>query len=114
MRRFAAAPDGGMLLQRSAARPRRSPVPKAAGKESVTPADIIDAPDPKRKNGKAGPAKVARGYFEAIAKRDLDAMLTFWNPDGIENISTVGVLSIPDGVREFFGGMFTALPDGKM
>jgi len=82
--------------------------------QSVTPEDIIDAPEPKSgKNGKAGPAKVARAYFDALANQDVEGMVDCWKPGGIENISTVGVLSVPDGLRSFFNELFTALPDGQ-
>lgn len=91
-------------------------MPKAAGKSrSVTPGDIIDAPEPKRRaNGTAGPAKIARTYFEAVGARDVDGMVACWKPGGSENISAVGELSVPDGLRGFFTELFTAMPDARM
>jgi glyoxylase-like metal-dependent hydrolase (beta-lactamase superfamily II)/predicted ester cyclase len=58
-----------------------------------------------------GPARVARAYFEAIAARDIDGMVSWWAPGGVENIVSIGELSVPDGLRTFFGELFAALPD---
>ena len=59
-------------------------------------------------------ADVARSYFEALAKRDLDAAMAFIDPDGVEDMLAIGILRGPDEIREFFQGMFTALPDFEM
>jgi glyoxylase-like metal-dependent hydrolase (beta-lactamase superfamily II)/predicted ester cyclase len=58
-----------------------------------------------------GPARVARAYFEAVAARDVDGMVSWWAPGGVENIVSIGKLSVPDGLRTFFGELFAALPD---
>ena len=45
---------------------------------------------------------VVSDYFDALARRDIEAMAAFWAPDGTEHIAgqvdTVG----PSGVREYF------------
>jgi glyoxylase-like metal-dependent hydrolase (beta-lactamase superfamily II)/predicted ester cyclase len=58
-----------------------------------------------------GPAKVARKYFDAVAARDVDAMAACWAPGGVENIVSIGQLSVPDGLQAFFGELFAAIPD---
>jgi glyoxylase-like metal-dependent hydrolase (beta-lactamase superfamily II)/predicted ester cyclase len=64
---------------------------------------------------KAGKAEtVARRYFEALDARDLDAAVSLWAPGGRENVrGRVDVLA-PDGVREFIGELFSAVPDLNM
>jgi steroid delta-isomerase-like uncharacterized protein len=61
-----------------------------------------------------GPAKVARGYFDALAAMDVEGMVACWAPGGIENIVAIGEMSVPDGLRAFFTELFTAVPDQKL
>jgi glyoxylase-like metal-dependent hydrolase (beta-lactamase superfamily II)/predicted ester cyclase len=58
-----------------------------------------------------GSARVARNYFDAVAARDVDAMVACWAPGGVENIVSIGVMSVPDGLRAFFSELFAAVPD---
>ena len=59
-----------------------------------------------------GPGKVARAYFEAVAARDLDAMIACWKPGGIDNIAPLGrELRAPEDLRTFFAQTFEAMPD---
>jgi steroid delta-isomerase-like uncharacterized protein len=59
-----------------------------------------------------GPGRVARAYFDAVAARDIDAMAELWAKDGIDRIAPLGRdIHGPDGVRTFFTGTFTAIPD---
>jgi glyoxylase-like metal-dependent hydrolase (beta-lactamase superfamily II)/predicted ester cyclase len=60
-----------------------------------------------------GPAKVARTYFDAVAARDVDAMVECWAPGGIEHIAPIGELSVPEGLRAFFTELFAAIPDQR-
>lgn len=55
--------------------------------------------------------KVARGYFEAVAARDVEAMMTFWRVPGTGHIHGIADLSAPEGYREWFGALFRAFPD---
>src|SRR3954462_9080379 len=59
-------------------------------------------------------AEVARSYFDAIGRRDLDAAVALWEPGGRENVRGQVDTTAPDGVREFLGGMLAALPNAKM
>jgi hydroxyacylglutathione hydrolase len=59
-----------------------------------------------------GPGKVARSYFDAVAARDIDAMVACWKAGGVENIAPLGrPLSVPDEMRAFFEQTFAAMPD---
>lgn len=52
-----------------------------------------------------------RSYLSAVGARDLDAMVDHWDPSGIEDMVSVGVLRGTDEIRDFFAGMFAAMPD---
>jgi steroid delta-isomerase-like uncharacterized protein len=56
-------------------------------------------------------AKVARTYFGAIAARDADAIAAFYAPGAVDRLVGMTELSAPDDVREWFEGLFAAVPD---
>jgi steroid delta-isomerase-like uncharacterized protein len=80
-----------------------------------TPADVTAeaaARSGESKPRTPGPGKVARGYFDAVAARDLDAMVSCWAAGGVENIAALGrPLGVPDEMRAFFAELFKAIPD---
>ena len=55
--------------------------------------------------------KAARDYFQGLIDRDLEAMAAFWDEQTVEDIVPVGILRGPDELRQFFGELFTAMPD---
>jgi predicted ester cyclase len=55
--------------------------------------------------------QVARAYFDAIAKRDLDGMAAVWKPGSTDHMVGMQELSVPEGLREWFGALFAACPD---
>jgi steroid delta-isomerase-like uncharacterized protein len=55
--------------------------------------------------------EVARGYFDAVAARDPDAMAAYWSDEGIDELIPVGIFRGPAEIRAFFSGMFAAFPD---
>lgn len=57
------------------------------------------------------PAAVAKAYFAAVAARDVEAMVACWAPGGRENVRGQVDTTAPDGVREYFTGLFAAVPD---
>ncbi|MDX6655210.1 MAG: hypothetical protein QOH62_3 [Solirubrobacteraceae bacterium] len=57
---------------------------------------------------------VAKAYFEAVGRRDLDAMVACWRPGGRENIRGQVDTTAPDGVRAFFSELFAAVPDFEL
>jgi steroid delta-isomerase-like uncharacterized protein len=57
------------------------------------------------------PADVARRYFAAIARQDLDEAATYWEPGSIDHLAPVGELRVPDEWRQYFEQVFAAMPD---
>jgi predicted ester cyclase len=55
--------------------------------------------------------EIARSYFEAIARQDLDEMTAHWEPGGTGEIHGLVELRAPDTYREWFGNLFAAFPD---
>jgi hydroxyacylglutathione hydrolase len=58
----------------------------------------------------ASATEIAKQYFAAVAARDVDAMERCWAPGGIERIGSQE-LSVPYGLRQYFGELFDAFPD---
>jgi len=54
---------------------------------------------------------VAGDYFDALARRDVEAMAALWAPDGDEHIAGQVDAIGPGGVREYFTDFFAAFPD---
>ena len=57
---------------------------------------------------------VARAYFEAVGRHDLDAMTEFYAPGGVGEIYGLVRLQAPDSYRAWFGDLFRAFPDFEM
>ena len=57
------------------------------------------------------PGDVARGYFAAIARHDLDGAVEFWRPGSVDHLAPIGELRVPDELRAYFEGVFAAFPD---
>src|SRR5437588_9467126 len=55
-------------------------------------------------------SEVAKRYFSALAEHDLDAALACWAPGGVDRFVGQEELT-PDGIREYFSGLFAAFPD---
>ena len=55
--------------------------------------------------------QVARGYFAAVAARDVDAMVACWRPGELDRLHGQADLIAPDGVRAYFEELFAAIPD---
>jgi steroid delta-isomerase-like uncharacterized protein len=56
-------------------------------------------------------AEVVTAYFDALARRDVEAMAALWAPDGEEHIASQVDAVGPNGVRAYFTELFTAFPD---
>jgi len=56
----------------------------------------------------------ARSYFDAIARRDVDAMMEHWKEDGVVDLVPIGILRGVDEISAFFREMFAAFPDSEM
>ena len=59
----------------------------------------------------ASPSEIAKRYFQAAADRDVEAMVACWAPGGLERFGGQQELIAPEGVREYFTGLFAAFPD---
>ncbi|MEX2196344.1 MAG: ester cyclase [Thermoleophilaceae bacterium] len=59
-------------------------------------------------------ADVARSYFESVSARDPEAMASHWSADGVDDLVPIGILRGPGEVRDFFRGLFAAIPDAEM
>lgn len=57
---------------------------------------------------------VARAYFEAVGRRDVDAAVALWQPGGRENVRGRVDTTAPDGVREFLTGLTGPVPDLRL
>jgi len=56
---------------------------------------------------------VAEAYFDAVGERDVDAMVACWQPGTIDRMVGMSDLTVPQGLREWFGATFAAVPDFK-
>ncbi len=69
---------------------------------------------PRRTRAKASaksPAEVASKAFEAVAARDVDAIVGFWKPDGVQDWVAIGIRRGHDEIRQMFEEIFAATPD---
>jgi steroid delta-isomerase-like uncharacterized protein len=53
----------------------------------------------------------ARSYFEAVAKRDIEAMAGHWREDGVDELVPLGPLRGIGEIVAFFRELFAAVPD---
>jgi steroid delta-isomerase-like uncharacterized protein len=63
---------------------------------------------------KASAKQVATAYFDAIAKRDLDAMADCWEPGSVDHLYGMADLRVPQDLKNWFGNLFAAIPDFSM
>ena len=57
------------------------------------------------------PAEVARSYFEAVARQDVDAMASHYAPGGGGPIHGLVELKVDENYREWFTNLFSSFPD---
>lgn len=57
------------------------------------------------------PRDVVTAYFAALGRHDTAAAGEFLDPEVVEEVTSVGVLRGRGEVREFFDGLFAAVPD---
>jgi predicted ester cyclase len=56
-------------------------------------------------------ASVARAYFEAVGRRDVEAMAACWEPGTRDVIHGVVDMRVPEDLRAWFGSLFASFPD---
>jgi len=59
----------------------------------------------------ASSSVIARRYFDALARRDLDAAVACWQAGGVDRLVGQADLVAPDGIRSYFSELFAAFPD---
>jgi steroid delta-isomerase-like uncharacterized protein len=57
------------------------------------------------------PASVARAYFDAVARRDIDAMAACWEPGALDVIHGTVEMRVPEDLHAWFGNLFASFPD---
>jgi steroid delta-isomerase-like uncharacterized protein len=60
------------------------------------------------------PLKVARAIFDAIGKKDLDALSEFHTDQTIDDFVAIGEIRSKQAIRKFFAELFGAFPDFEM
>jgi steroid delta-isomerase-like uncharacterized protein len=83
------------------------------GEEGSARATAADKPRPRRITKRRGVEDHARSYFDALARRDTEAMVAHFSPEGVDDIVPVGVLRGRGEIKAFFDGLFAALPDSE-
>ena len=58
--------------------------------------------------------EVAQSYFDAIARRDVDAIASHYSPDVVVDMLGQGIMRGPEEMRGFFASIFAAMPDAEM
>ncbi|HEY5260715.1 MAG TPA: nuclear transport factor 2 family protein [Solirubrobacteraceae bacterium] len=87
---------------------------EAAAKVQEAAANIHKAATTRKSSAGSDTEAVARRYFAAIAAHDVDASVALWAEGGREYVRGQVDVTAPEGVREFIGGMITAMPDMSM
>jgi len=60
------------------------------------------------------PRDVVTEYFESLAAQDLDRAVATWKPGSIDRLYGFADLVAPAGIRDYFGGIFEAIPDFRI
>jgi steroid delta-isomerase-like uncharacterized protein len=54
-----------------------------------------------------------RSYIDAIGRRDVEALGAHWSEDGVEDLVPIGILRGREEVKDFFRGVFAAMPNAE-
>jgi steroid delta-isomerase-like uncharacterized protein len=77
------------------------------------PANSDAKPQRKRITRRKAVEQHVRSYFEAMDRRDVEAMVSHWREDGVDDMVPVGLLRGRDEMREYFKSVFAATPDAR-
>lgn len=58
--------------------------------------------------------QVARAYFEAHARRDVDGLRALYDPEVVIDLLSQGIYRGPDECCEYFARVYAAVPDAEM
>ena len=85
----------------------------AAEAAPEVPANSDAKPQRKRITRRKAVEQHVRSYFEAMDRRDVEAMVSHWREDGVDDMVPVGLLRGRDEMREYFKSVFAATPDAR-
>jgi predicted ester cyclase len=57
--------------------------------------------------------EIVSEYFDALRDQDLDRATATWKPGAPDRMYGFGDLIAPEGIREYFGTIFAAVPDWR-
>jgi steroid delta-isomerase-like uncharacterized protein len=77
------------------------------------PAKADAKPQRKRITRRQAVEDHVRSYFDAMSRRDVEAMVAHWREDGVEDMVPVGLLRGRDEMRSYFRSLFAATPDAS-
>src|SRR3954453_24199735 len=60
------------------------------------------------------PREVVTEYFEALGAQDLDRAVATWEPGSLDRLHGFAEVVAPEGIRDYFGGIFAAIPDFRL
>jgi predicted ester cyclase len=60
------------------------------------------------------PREVVTEYFEALGAQDLDRAVATWKPGSLDRLHGFADLVAPEGIHDYFGGIFAAIPDFRL
>jgi predicted ester cyclase len=58
--------------------------------------------------------EVVKEYFDALLAKDLDRAVATWEPGSQDRLYGFADLVAPHGIRDYFAGIFGAIPDFKI
>jgi predicted ester cyclase len=58
--------------------------------------------------------EVVREYFDALMDQDLDRAVATWKPGSRDHLYGFADMIAPDGIRDYFGSLFAAVPDFRL
>ena len=59
----------------------------------------------------ASTSVIAKRFFDALARRDIDAAVACWKPGGVDRVIGQPGLVAPEGISAYFHELFEAFPD---
>ena len=58
--------------------------------------------------------EAGRGSFERFSAHDVDGVLSYWHPEGIQDWVALGIFRGHEEIRELMTGLFASIPDLDM
>lgn len=86
---------------------------KPAAAKSKSTAEAVAAPQPARRriSRRKQVEEHVRSYFDALARRDSQAMAGHWSEDGVADIVPLGILRGRSEIAGLYRDLFAAVPD---